>query len=307
MASLPEIVKGRYNIGYFFWETEVLPTCHELGQDIVDEVWAPSAFCAGTYAGARGPVINVGTSVELPQVGTYFGRSHFGLKENEFVFMFSFDSHSVIHRKNPAAVVRAFLKAFGDGDEPVRLVLKTQNMLTAHWSRVMGRGEELLELCSYDRRINVFNKTMSLRELYSLKNCSDCYVSLHRSEGFGYGPAEAMALGKPVIMSDYSANTEFGNATNAMMVPCELIPVLPGEYLYWTPGMVWAEPDVEVAAHHMRRVYDDRQFKERLGAAARQSITRDFGVEAMAERYRTRLEELGVRCAPSLSVRKGAA
>jgi glycosyltransferase involved in cell wall biosynthesis len=31
----------------------------------------------------------------------------------------------------------------------------------------------------------------------------DCYVSLHRSEGFGLTIAEAMLLGKPVIATRY--------------------------------------------------------------------------------------------------------
>ena len=37
----------------------------------------------------------------------------------------------------------------------------------------------------------------------------DCYVSLHRSEGFGLTMAEAMACGKPVIATGYSGNLEF--------------------------------------------------------------------------------------------------
>jgi glycosyltransferase involved in cell wall biosynthesis len=290
------LTANRRNIGYFFWETEALPICHELGQDAVDEIWAPSEFVRQIYAKASGPVVNVGTSVELPVSKDHFDRPYFGLADDEVVFMFSFDSHSVIHRKNPAAALRAFIKAFGKTDHRVRFILKTQHLLIAHWEGGSGRGEELLELCQYDRRITLLNKTLTLRELYSLKNCCDCYVSLHRSEGFGYGPAEAMALGKPVIMSDYSANKEFGNRDNALMVPGKMIPVAQNEYLCWNPTMQWFDPDVDVAADYMTQVYKDPQLREALGRAAKSSINRDFGVDSMAAKYRRRLTELGVAC-----------
>ncbi len=294
MSTMDEIAPNAYNIAYFFWETEAMPVAHELACKIVDEIWTPSAFCASSYAGQGVPVVNVGSSVQLPDVQPYFTRSELGLPEDTFVVLFSFDSHSVIHRKNPAAVVRAFMKAFPRGDEPAMLVIKTQNMATAHWNKVNGRGEELLELCASDSRIHFFDRTMSLRELYSLKNACDCYMSLHRSEGYGYGPAEAMAIGKPVIMTGYSANVEFATDDNCILVDAPLVHIGQEEYLYVTPEMKWADPDVDQAAKALRRLFDDPEFATRLGERARETITRDHGVEAMAARYAARLRELGV-------------
>ena len=46
----------------------------------------------------------------------------------------------------------------------------------------------------------------------------DCYVSLHRSEGFGLTPAEAMYLGKPVIATAYGGVMEFMTPENAYLV-----------------------------------------------------------------------------------------
>src|SRR5208282_3439380 len=218
MSTMDEIVHLAYNIAYFFWETEAMPVAHELACRMVDEIWAPSEFCASAYSGRAAPVVNVGSSVQLPDVKPYLTRAELGLPEETFVVLFSFDSHSVIHRKNPAAVVRAFMKAFPGGDENAMLIIKTQNMATAHWNNINGRGEELLELCASDSRIHFFDRTMSLRELYSLKNACDCYMSLHRSEGYGYGPAEAMAIGKPVIMTGYSANVEFATGDNCVLI-----------------------------------------------------------------------------------------
>ena len=43
----------------------------------------------------------------------------------------------------------------------------------------------------------------------------DAYVSLHRSEGIGLTIAEAMGLGKPVIATGWSGNTDFMDVSNA--------------------------------------------------------------------------------------------
>jgi glycosyltransferase involved in cell wall biosynthesis len=293
-SDLKDFINKTYNIGYFFWETEALPEACRLGSEIVDEIWAPSDFVKDCFVKSGKPVFNVGTAVSLPVEKLSFGRSDFGIKD-QFVFLFSFDSYSTIHRKNPAAVVRAFQKAFPMGRDDVMLVLKTQNFFKAHWGNINGRGEELLELCGLDSRIKFLNKTMSLDELYSLKMACDCYVSLHRSEGFGYGPAEAMALGKPVIMSNYSANVEFGSDDAALLVDGKLVHVLEGEYLYRTPEMVWFDPDVEHAAACMRKVREDAAFREALGARGKRRIEAGFTTRAMAGRYAARLAELAIR------------
>ena len=51
----------------------------------------------------------------------------------------------------------------------------------------------------------------------------DCFVSLHRSEGFGLAMAEAMALGKPVIATNWSGNTDFMNPHNAACIDFRLV------------------------------------------------------------------------------------
>jgi glycosyltransferase involved in cell wall biosynthesis len=293
VTVLQEFINKSYNIGYFFWETEAMPAAHRLGCEMVDEIWAPSEFVKRCYELSGKPVFNVGTAVSIPVRQFSYDRAAFGM-DDQFVFLFSFDAHSVIHRKNPAAVVRAFQQAFPFGRNDVMLIIKTQNFNQAHWGIIGGRNEELAELCALDSRIKFFDKTMSLDELYSLKAACDCYVSLHRSEGFGYGPAEAMALGKPVIMSNYSANVEFGSDDAALLVDGRLVHVLEGEYLYRTPEMVWFDPDVGHAAACMRRVRDDVAFRKALGLRGQRRIETDFSTRAMAARYSERLAKLGI-------------
>ena len=103
-----------------------------------------------------------------------------------------------------------------------------------------------------------------------------------------------MALGKPVIMTNYSANTEFATADNCLLVDGPIVHLEPGEYPYWRPEMVWCEPNIDDAARKLRLVYDDRALAAALGRRAAETINRDHGVDAMARRCAKRLRELGI-------------
>src|SRR3712207_9035191 len=73
-------------------------------------------------------------------------------------------------------------------------------------------------------RSTLFPYTTLFRSLFA---ASDCYVSLHRSEGFGLTMADAMALGKPVIATGYSGNVDFMREDNSWLVPAGLTQVGP--------------------------------------------------------------------------------
>ena len=109
--------------------------------------------------------------------------------------MFSFDYYSFPERKNPLAVVRAFLIAFPEFDRPVGLVMKTAGAEGIFLPS--RRGSSLPRRPTV--RVTIIDTSLSQEEMLSLMVGIDCYVSLHRSEGFGLGMAEAMALEKPVI------------------------------------------------------------------------------------------------------------
>src|SRR5690606_18864171 len=97
--------------------------------------------------------------------------------------------------------------------------------------------------------------------------------SLHRAEGFGLPIAEAMALGKLVIATDYSGSTDFVAADCAMPVPCRMVAV--GERAYpLGGGQFWADPDPDEAARLMRLAAEDSALRARLGAAATERVKR---------------------------------
>ena len=92
--------------------------------------------------------------------------------------------------------------------------------------------------------------TLSEDEITSLYNVCDCFVSPHRAEGFGFGPAIALYFGKPTIATGYSGTQDFVNADTGFPVHYELVSVGPGNDPY-RADYVWADPDIEHLAFQM--------------------------------------------------------
>lgn len=266
---------GKRNIGYWFWELEGFPEPWRGAFELVDEAWTATEFvAAGLRPHARAAVRVVPHPVEvppdlvdLPATQRQAIRSRLGLPQDGFQFLFTFDFHSYLARKNPEAVVAAFqcVKA-SDWARPVRLVLKSINGSAAPEAMAALRAR-----VQDDPRIVVLDRFLDHRAQMELMASCDAYVSLHRSEGFGQGLAEAMLLAKPVIASDYSGNLEFMDAQCSALVRCDRVTLGEHDYPYGE-GQAWADPDLQDAADWMRRAVEDPAWCRRMGAAARRAV-----------------------------------
>jgi glycosyltransferase involved in cell wall biosynthesis len=280
----PEFFAGRYTAGLWFWEVSSFPPQFMTSFDLVDEVWAASQHVADAIeAVSPVPVVRVRLPVQVPLVLPR-SRAELGVPEG-FCFLFAFDHHSVFERKNPLAVIRAFRGAFPEPG-PARLLIRTINAESHPEDH-----QRLLDEAAGDPAIRIADGYLSPAEKDTLTALCDCYVSLHRSEGFGFTMAEAMYLGKPVIATGYSGNLDFMDAENSLLVEHELVPIGEGAAPYPATG-VWAEPDVGHAAACMRRVFDDRTFAAELGRRAAQSIQQTHGPYQAGTTMATRILEL---------------
>ena len=149
----------------------------------------------------------------------------------------------------------------------------------------------LIEAAHEDRRIKIIDRILSRDEVLSLVRQSDCYVSLHRAEGFGLGMAEAMAFGMPVIGTNYSGNTDFLSESTGFPVPYTLRPVQPGEFPF-EDGQFWAEPDEATAAVIMRRIFDDPQERQIRGAAGKAFIETRYSRKNVGEIAKRRFQQI---------------
>ena len=280
--------RGGRVIGYWYWELESLPRQWAYALDAVDELWAASEFIAEAMRGATAkPVIKIPPPVE-PSLSRAYARSDFGLLEDRFLFLFSFDFNSFTRRKNPDGLVNAFKRAFGTRKD-VGLVVKSVNGVLQP-----ERMQALQAVIDGDERIVLKDEFLSRDEVSGLESVVDAFASLHRSEGFGLGLAESMALGKPVLGTAYSGNLEFMTEANSCLVNYEMVSVGEGDYLYDDSRFRWAEPDLDHAAYQMRRLVDDAGFRSRIAAQGRLDVSSRFTRTATAALMRRRLAELGL-------------
>ena len=260
-----EFFKNRYNIGYWSWEFPNIPIEWKKYEKIFDEFWVPSEFVKQAVLKKINKLVTiVPHSIEVKSFEKY-GRNHFGLDNERFVFSFIFDYNSLFDRKNPVAVVRAFKKAFSD-NENVSLVIKCSNSEDHNANHNL-----LLKEIKKDKRIKIISKYLTRDEIYSMLDVSDVYVSLHRSEGFGLTMAEAMFLGKPVICTNYSGNTDFTKKDNSFLVNYKKTKLKENAGPY-KKGNEWAEPDIDQAAELMCKLYDKKELRNKIGNLGKEFI-----------------------------------
>jgi glycosyltransferase involved in cell wall biosynthesis len=297
---------GKYNVAYFAWELPEFPDAWVPSFDYYDEIWCPSDFTSAAIAMKSPlPVVTMPHAITLPD-GTGANivsdalhdaasnqlrhvmaslRAHLVLPQDKFLFLTLFDLNSYSARKNPRAVIDAFRQS-GLADKPAALVIKVQNACSneADFAALQTSVSDLPGTI-------LLTETMSRADISALEAACDCFVSLHRSEGFGLAVAECMALGKPVISTDWSATAEYVTRENGCPVRAHLV-TLEQNHGPYTKGSTWADPDPAHAAEYMRALFADRAMASRLGAAARETIRTRFAPAVIGARYRRRLESI---------------
>ncbi|HEY8739521.1 MAG TPA: glycosyltransferase [Candidatus Dormibacteraeota bacterium] len=281
----PEILLNRYTIGTWAWETEEFPPVLLGALDFVDEVWMPSDYSRDALRRVTTkPVYTFGHPIVEPQVPAGATRRDLGLPEG-FVFSFCFDYFSVAKRKNPLGLIQAFTSAFADGEGP-SLLIKTINA-----EHRPDEARALEEAARGRSDIQVVDRYLTAADKNALIGLSDCYVSLHRAEGFGLTMAEAMAMGRPVIATGYSGNLDFMTEENSYLVAWQPTLVGVDAAVYPATGR-WAEPDLDDAARLMRHVFEHQEEAATRGRRAREDILRTHAPAAQAGFLARRFDEL---------------
>jgi glycosyltransferase involved in cell wall biosynthesis len=288
MAGEPaasELRAPRHRIATWYWELSTVPRSLRSQFDRVDEIWVASSFVQRSFLQyTRRPIHIVPTVVPKfdAHMNRFDTRARLGVPRDAVMFLFTFDFNSSVARKNPFGVIEAFSNAFPAPDDHTVLVIKTMNL---------GQAPTFeMELRRALQRVNgrLLPEFLPEQDQKDLFNACDVYVSMHRSEGFGLGMAEAMALGKPVIATSYSGNCDFMDSSNSCPVGYQLRAVAARDHVYqpsagdlYVEGAVWAEPEIGQAARWMRLLAGDEAIRQRIGAQAARTMSERFSETAV--------------------------
>lgn len=264
----------RYNIGVFLWELDHIPQGWIPYLDLFDAFIVPSNFIKEALKKATDKPI------EVVNYGLSFVSSDTKQKvleeTNKFRFLTMFDSKSNIKRKNVEEVIEAFKIAFKDRDD-AELIVKANNLTTKD-------RKTLLKAFNNHPNIKLFDKHLSRSEVNALISECDCVVSLHRAEGFGLAPAEAMMLGASVIVTNYSSTTDFCTKDNAFLVDYDLVE---SDMEYQDEkDFKWAEPKLDSAVKAMLEVIDNPELRESKKKNAQEFLKRNLSVEVCSNKLK---------------------
>lgn len=267
------------NAGFLFWELPGLPKAWVPAAKLFDALVVSSSYVKQTLETCvEGmPVIFAEHPLFFPSALTpaHQVRATLSIADDAFVFCASFDLAGDIARKNPTALIEVFRRAF-PSDENVTLVLKCNGSLNAAATR-SSEIRSALERAANDPRIRFVDETMEYEGVLALYGAADSYLSFHRAEGLGLGPMEAMALGKPVIATGFSGNTEYMTEQNSVLVPYRLVRTSGASWQYKSnfagKQAVWAEIDRNHAVQALRLIRNDSAFREKLAQRAHRDIS----------------------------------
>jgi len=283
----PEQIAGRRNIVHLAWEQKDANPWWRVVYDRYDEIWTISNFAAipfrKMFPDRVRVVLNVLDFDSFPKCEE---EGHTRLGGDRLKFLFVFDAGSSMERKNPEAVIDAFVRAFKGTrhQRRVMLTLKVGGMSRPDHSARVARLKWKAALSGLDIRFD--SRQLHRIDMLRMIASADCYVSLHRSEGFGYTMAEAMFYSVPVVASGYSGNLDYMTPENSFLVPCREVYVKNADGPFQR-GSIWGEPDVDIAAELMRGVAEQPAIAMTLGKRGRETVTKMLDANAVAETVRT--------------------
>ncbi len=275
-AQWPSYTHDRYTTGVFFWEADTITAAMNRGIDRVEEIWTGSQYSAEVFRAATTRPVRVLPIPVLPPTPSGAGRELLGVPADRPAFMFSFDFHSVVRRKNVDGLIRAFCDAVPPESGPV-LVCKSIN-----GELVPAEFERLRYLARHRPDVVFVDGYVDPGELSAMTQAADCYVSLHRSEGFGLSIAHAMALGTPVIVTAGTGPADFCDSNNALIVDASPAKVGQGAAPYPPDGM-WLDPDHDSAVESIRSFLSQPDVAEARATRAMDSISQSHSMARTIE------------------------
>lgn len=276
-----ELLEGAHNVAVWYWELPVLRPEWHASLKYFNEFWAPTPFIAETLRAATSkPVTLMPPYLKFLESMPVREERH---RASSRYFVYCFDANSILERKNPLALVKAFEQAFpaDEGHADLELVLKV-----TYPDRQIEEVDALYRHSARDSRIKIVDELLATEELHDLIANSIAYVSPHRSEGLGLTVIEAMAAQVPVITTAYGGLAPFVDAATAWPISFKKVE-LPEEYHPYPKGFVWVDPDIGSMAEQMNQVVCRPEEASKRATLARQRVLDYFCSDRLIKQYQS--------------------
>lgn len=257
----------------------------------VTEVWAYSNFVRDTYIRSGIPseriqVMPLGVNPELfSEVGPTMDLPGSGSFRMAFV-------GGTIPRKGIDLLLQAFTQEF-KGNEPVSLIIKDFSPNTLYQDYSIRNQIQTLRQQSHP---NLFYLSDNWPEakMAAFYRSIDLLVHPYRGEGFGLPIVEAMATGKPVVVTGFGPSLDFCTPETAYLIHADLArgPKAQVDNVPTVDFPVWAEPDVDHLRELLREAVSNPTAAAARGHLGQQLIRQDFTWDQSAARMALRLAEL---------------
>ena len=275
----------RNAIGMTVWETDAMPAQWRSALEVVREVWLPCDYNVSVFGKSLDKAIFKLPHALLPgRAETIDANELLEVGAGDFVFYSIFQWQE---RKSPRGVLESFLRAFPSESEAI-LLLKVNREAAALAVREL---QELRRRTGSHARVRIHSEEWTEAQIEALHARGDCYVSLHRGEGWCYPLFEAASRGTPVVATNYSGPLEYLNADAHQLVRHQLCPVRQ-HYIYYHTRMRWAEPDLAHASQQLLRVYQEHDRIRAKAAEAALRMREDYSLQRVGEMARARLEKM---------------
>ena len=274
------------------WETSTIP---EVWRPILNEVletWVPCEHNVSAFQDSIAtPVFKWHHAIDPYDMGRpqadYQGLPP--IQDSDFVF---FSIFAWQYRKNPLKTVEAFFRAFPTEEDAV-LVVKAgaQSVADCEAWQAEDAVNQLRSRFGSKAKVYLIHEYWSREQLEALYRRGNCYVSLHRGEGWCYPLFKAAYQGIPAVATAYSGPMEYLSPELHYLVNYVLVPVKQRGF-YYHPAMQWAEPDAAHAAELMRTIYLNRSEAISKAQAGAHKIFHFYTPEKIGEAAMDRLNAL---------------
>lgn len=236
-------------------------TFHKLIGPFLRVIWHGASAVIANSQGLRALARAFDSSIEIPIIPNGVDGSRFDAGQRDWSAPRLLSAGRVVYQKGLDLGLRALAQ------------LKD---LDWHWS-IAGDGPQMEPLQSLARELGIGERVtflgwQSKEDLARAYQQANLFLFPSRHEGMPNAVLEAMSSGLPVVATRIAGSEEL---------------VLDGE-----TGLLVPSEDVDALRDALRKILSDAALREKMGAASRLRVEREYSWESVARQYSEYLEKI---------------